>query len=254
MKQFKTDQEYYNDWEYISNSQLGYLKKGWEYYEMMQQGEKIDSPALRFGNLVHTLILEPKEYQNKFTVFNSKDRPEPNKTMSSKLNRAWKKKIDECCLERDKVLLTLDQYNLGLTLRDKLTSVKDVKDILDNSNKEVSKSWIDFNTMVKCKGKADLVVNGGDMLVDIKTTSKPVTEFAKSAYRYDYHRQAAFYLDGFNSKEFMFVVIETTPPYQIGIFRCTENFIDQGREEYIRLLDFYKQPKKNINKIIFDEL
>ncbi len=253
MKQFETDQEYYGDWEYITNSQLGYIKKGWEYYEMMKKGEKIDSPALRFGNLVHTLILEPKEYQNKFTVFNSEDRPEPSKTMSSKLNRAWKQKIDETCLERDKILLTMEQYQLGLNLRDKLMNVKEVKDILDNSKKEVAKCWLDFNTMVKCKGKADIVVDGGDMLVDIKTTSKPVTEFAKSAYRYNYHRQGAFYLDGFGAKEFMFVVIETQAPYQVGIFRCSENFIDQGRDEYIRLLEIYKEPKNNKN-IIFDEL
>ena len=51
----------------------------------------------------------------------------------------------------------------------------------------------------------------------------------------------------------MFVVIETQAPYQVGIFRCSESFIDQGREEYIRLLQLYKEPKTNKN-IIFDEL
>ena len=252
MKQFATDEEYYADWKYVTNSQLGYLKKGWEYYLMMKQGGKVDSLALRFGNLVHTLILEPKEYQNKFIVFNKEDRPDPSKTMLSKLNRGWKDKVELDAKNSGKILLTMDQYQLGLNLRDKLVGVKEVKDILDNSQKEVPKCWVDFNTMVECKGKADIVVDGGDMLVDIKTTSKPVTEFIKSAYRYNYHRQAAFYLDGFGAKEFMFIVIETQAPYQVGIFRCTDNFIEQGREEYISLLELYKEPKNN--NVIFGEL
>ena len=95
MKIFKTDQDYYGDWEYITNSQLGYLKRGREYYEMMKQGLSIDSPDLRFGNLLHTLVLEPKEYQNKFIVFNPDDRPEPTKSMASKLNKAWKESLEK---------------------------------------------------------------------------------------------------------------------------------------------------------------
>jgi len=247
MKTFKTDQEYYGDWEYTTNSQLGYIKKGWEYYDMMKRGGMIDSPALRFGNLVHTLILEPKEFQRKFVVINPEDRPEPNKSMASKLNKAWKIKMEE----REGIVIGMDQYNLALNLRDKLSRIDEVKAILDNSEKEVPKCWIDFNTMRKCKGKADIVVDGGDMLVDIKTTSKPISEFRKSAYRYNYHRQAAFYLDGFGAKEFVFIVVETQEPYQVGIFRCTENFIDQGRQEYISLLEMLNQPK---TKVIHEEL
>ncbi len=249
MKQFKTDEEYYNDWEYITNSQLGYLKKGREYYEMMKQGGKIDSPALRFGNLLHTLVLEPKEYQNKFVVFNPEDRPEPNKYMASKLNKAWKENYEN----KDGIVINLEQYDKALTMRDKLTKHKEIKDILSNSQKEVAKCWIDFNTMVNCKGKADIVVDGGDMLVDLKTTSKPITEFRKSAFRYNYHRQAAFYLDGFGAKEFVFIVIETVEPFQVGIFRCSEFFIEGGREEYISLLEEYKKPLKR-NNLIYEEL
>ena len=242
MKQFNTDEEYYGDWDYVTNSQLGYLNKGWEYYEMMKQGGKIDSPSLRFGNLVHTLILEPKLFQDKFIVINPDDRPEPSKSMASKLNKAWKAKMEE----RDGIVINMDQYNLALNLRDKLLRLDEVKSILDNSEKEVAKCWVDFNTMQNCIGKADIVIDNGDMLVDIKTTSKPVSEFRKSAYRYNYHRQAAFYLDGFGAKEFMFIVIETQEPYQVGVFRCSENFIDQGRQEYISLIEMLNKPKNNI--------
>ena len=50
----------------------------------------------------------------------------------------------------------------------------------------------------------------------------------------------------------MFIVIETQAPFQVGIFRCTDNFIEQGREEYISLLELYKEPKNK--NIIYGEL
>jgi len=258
MKNFQTDEEYYGDYEYVTNSQLGYVKRSPAYYWKMRNGGKIDSPALRFGALVHTLILEPEKYQENFVVFNAEDRPERDKSMASKINKAWKIDLERDCLEGRKYLMTMDQYNTALKLKSKLLSTPDVKKILDNCETEVPKCWLDFNTMTKCKGKADILVDGGDMIVDIKTTGKDVADFRKSAYRYAYNRQAAFYLDGFGAKEFVFIVIETNEPHQIGIFRCSEAFIDSGRQEYVELLE--KKNKycdtivKANNHIIHEEL
>ena len=258
MKTFNTDEEYYGDYEYVTNSQLGYIKKSPAYYWKMRNGGSLDTPALRFGALVHTLILEPEKYQENFVVFNPDDRPEKDKGMTSKLNRAWKVKLEDECSSGRKYLMTMDQYNLAIKLRNKLFACKEVKAILDNCKTEVPKCWVDFNTMTKCKGKADIVVDDGDMLVDIKTTGKDVSDFKKSAYRYGYNRQAAFYLDGFNAKEFVFIVIETNAPHQIGIFRCSEMFLDSGRQEYIDLLEkkrLYCETQSEANKhIIHEEL
>jgi hypothetical protein len=258
MKTFNTDEEYYGDYEYVTNSQLGYIKKSPAYYWKMRNGGSLDTPALRFGALVHTLILEPEKYQENFVVFNPDDRPEKDKGMTSKLNRAWRVRLEEECADGRKYLMTMDQYNLAIKLRNKLLSSPDVKAILDNCETEVPKCWVDFNTMTKCKGKADIVVDNGDMLVDIKTTGKDVSEFRKSAYRYGYNRQAAFYMDGFNAKEFVFIVIETNAPHQIGIFRCSDMFIDSGRQEYIELLEkkrkYCETQTEANNHIIHEEL
>ncbi len=257
MKTFKTDEEYYNDYDFVTNSQLGYIKKSPAYYWKMRNGGSIDTPALRFGNLVHTMILEPEKLNN-FAIFNPNDRPEKDKGMTSKLNKAWKIAMEIDSKQGGSILMTMDQYNLALKLRDKLLACNDVKNILSNCKTEVAKWWVDFNTMTKCKGKADIVVDGGDVLVDIKTTGKDVSEFKKSAYRYGYNRQAAFYLDGFNAKEFIFIVIETNAPHQIGVFRCSESFLDSGRQEYIDLLEkknmYCETEKKASNHIIYEEL
>ena len=257
MKEFLTDDEYYGDWEYTTNSQLGYVKKSPAYYWMMRNGAKIDGPALRFGNLFHTLVLEPQEYAERFVIFNPEDRPDKLKGMTAKFNKAWKTRLEDDCKEKGKLLMSLEDYELALRLRNKLESNQEIKSMLDASEKEVPKTWIDFNTMSKCKGKCDMIIDG-DVIVDIKTTGTDIKDFRRKAYNYGYHRQAAFYLDGFGAKEFIFIVIETKAPHQIGIFRSTEDFLSRGRDEYISLLETKKRYCESntqaTNHIIHEEL
>ena len=42
-------------------------------------------------------------------------------------------------------------------------------------------------------------------------------------------------------KKFTFIVIEKKAPYNIGVYECSEDFIESGREEYTRLLLDYKK-------------
>ena len=179
MKNFEDDQEYYGDWEYTTNSQLGYVKRSPAMYWKMRNGAKIDGAALRFGSLVHTMILEPEKVTSNFVVFNPENRPEQDKGMTSKINKEWKRSLDLSCKDGSKYLMTMEQYELAQKLKRKLYDCPEVKSILDNCETEVPKTWLDFNTMSKCKGKADIVIDGGDMLVDIKTTGKDVKDFKK---------------------------------------------------------------------------
>lgn len=237
MKNFNDDEEYYGDWEYTTNSQLGYVKRSPAYYWKMRNGAKIDGAALRFGSLVHTMVLEPEKVKENFVMFNPDERPEADKGMTSKINKDWKMQMDLDCKMGRKTLMTMDQMKLALTLQEKLYACPEVMEVLNNCETEVPKTWIDLNTMSKCKGKADIVMNNGLTLVDLKTTGKDVKDFERSAYNFNYHRQAAFYMDGFGATEFVFIVIESNAPHQIGIFNCSEDFIDKGRQEYIELLE-----------------
>ena len=241
MKNFNDDEEYYGDWEYTTNSQLGYVKRSPAYYWKMRNGAKIDGAALRFGSLVHTMILEPEKVDANFAVFNPDDRPEQEKGMTSKINKEWKIQQDLDCKEGRKYLMTMEQYELAKRLKRKLYNCPEVKSILDNCETEVPKTWLDFSTMSKCKGKADIIIDNGATLVDIKTTGKDVKDFKRSAYNFAYHRQAAFYMDGFGAKNFVFIVIESNAPHQIGIFTCSDEFIERGRTEYIDLLEDKKR-------------
>ena len=66
-----------------------------------------------------------------------------------------------------------------------------------------------------------------------------MNSFKGSCMKYGYDRQSAFYLDGFDADEFWFIVIEKTEPYDVGIYMCSKEFIEYGREKYKNLLNLY---------------
>ena len=64
--------------------------------------------------------------------------------------------------------------------------------------------------------------------------------FIHTIRKYGYDKQSAFYSDAFGVKDFYFIVIEKTSPYNIGVYKCSEETINSGRIKYKNLLCVYK--------------
>ena len=223
---FQFDENYYSDTEFISNSMLGLLKKSPK--DLARFFEKGSPPtqAMEFGRAFHLAILEPQVFSEQVVIYNGK----------TKRGKAW----DEFCQENEgKTIITEIEFECIKGMENVLFSNKDIARKL-HGNKEVPMVWQDPLSSVLCKGKVD-IINGGQ-IVDIKTTQDASFEaFRRSAYKYGYNRQSAFYLDGFGAKSFVFIVIEKKAPYNVGVYHCSNDFIDSGREEYSRLLMDYRK-------------
>lgn len=112
-------------------------------------------------------------------------------------------------------------------LRDK----KVVCDLLSDGNAEVS-AFYEMDG-INCKNRYDYCKEG--VIVDLKTTSAPATDFARQAINYGYEVQAGHYALGFQKvfrtsklPEFYFIVVETTPPFESMVFKADEEFIAAG--------------------------
>jgi len=224
-KDFSTDQEYYSDREYITNSQLGYLKKSplslIDYYQ--NGGE--NTSAFELGKLLHMAILEEEKFDNQDVVCYS----------GVKRGKKWEEFKEEN--KGASILSEKDCKSLKGMVR-AISINEEICDLLSPAKKEVVNFWIDDDSFVKCKGKADAVLP--DCIVDIKTTTSIEFEkFRSSCYRYGYNRQAAFYSDGFGKDYFKFVCVEKEYPYRTAIYDCSEEFIESGRRDYKALLEMY---------------
>jgi hypothetical protein len=182
--------------------------------------------AMTFGRAFHLAILEPEVFSEQVAIYDGK----------TKRGKAWDEFSET---NKGKDIITEIEFECIKGMETALVGNEEIIEFLVGK-KEVAMVWEDSLSSVRCKGKVDIL--NGNTIVDIKTTQDASFEaFRRSAYKYGYNRQAAFYLDGFGAKEFVFIVIEKKAPYNIGVYHCSDDFIESGRNEYSSLLMDYKK-------------
>jgi hypothetical protein len=232
LERFKDDETYYADKKYVTNSMLTTLDRSPKHLANYLKYGSGTSPALEFGRAFHLAILEPEVFEQEVVGFNGARR-----------GGEWKEFKEE---HKDKLIMNLTEATTLKRMRDTIMSNSIARPLIEECQKEVAMIWKDKDTGIECKGKADGV--GDYFMLDLKTTREPNFEsFKRSAYKYGYHRQSAYYLDGFNNgmkkdmQEFWFICIEKSSPHNLGIYQCSDEFLQQGREEYKVLLERYKE-------------
>jgi uncharacterized metal-binding protein len=118
------------------------------------------------------------------------------------------------------------------------------KALLDKGSAEVTVISELDGVPVKCR--VDWMRDNG-LLVDLKTTQDASPEgFARSVAKYRYHVQCALYTDacrsaGVDVRSFVFVAVETKPPYLVACYMLDPLDIERGRTQYRRDLATYRE-------------
>jgi exodeoxyribonuclease VIII len=234
-----TNENYHQDRTCISASGLKLISKSplhyWDRY-INPAYQDATTPAMAFGSLVHTLMLEPDTFNERYAIS-----PDVNKT--TKEGKAAYTAFTEA--NEGKEFISSKDYALATSMIKKAKSNPIVTDLLDLSEKEAMHT---FEIMgVQCKMKADAINIFDGCIIDIKTcTDASPTEFGRSAYNLNYLLQAAFYLDGYylatgtNLKRFIFIAMEKTAPYITAVYELTAEQLDLGRTKYLAALQTYK--------------
>ena len=175
------------------------------------------TPSMALGTAVHAAILEPHR-QDVFVV-----RP-TDLDRRTKDGKARYAELEAAGLP----ILTQAEVDSVYRIRDAVLANADVASALANGKTEVPAFWDGRGT--SCKAKADLVV--GDVIMDVKTCQDASPRgFMKSVWSYRYFTQACHYLDGFAAKQFIFIAVETAPPYGVGIYELSHSLLDQGERD-----------------------
>lgn len=225
---FESDEEYYADREYLTNSSLKLLHKSPSLFYMWLKKKGFDSSsnALEMGKAFHALALEDKEV---FVGFEG--------------TRRGKEYTAFCEENPEKIILTQKDADTLYKMNEALRKCPEACDLMyTDSTPEVPAigEW----DGIPIKGKADLVVErdfAPAYLVDVKTTGGELSEFSRSAKYMGYDQQAAVYCHLFGVEKFYFVVITKSFPYDIGIYECSSQFIVQGAIKAQEAISKYKQ-------------
>ena len=217
IEQLKNDEHYYGEFgkQYLSNSDISTLLSN---PLALGQPSK-PSAAFLVGGYFHTAILEPNKLK-KYRVI-------PSSTRNTK---AYKEMSGgELCLLQHEV----DSIEL---LTEKLLANKVCKGLI-SGNVEYEQPGITELEGLPWKGKADVINHDDGLVVDLKTT-KDLSKFRSSAFRYNYDSQAYIYSKLFGY-EMLFVVIDKTTG-QIGLFDCSPDFYESGKDKVQRASEQYK--------------
>jgi len=223
-----TNAHYHKD-PAISASMLKVMAKHgakayWNSFHNSDRPERKTTPALVLGSLTHAAILEPDDLENQFTVVSS---------------RTTKKGKEEAVEAETKGItpVTGDQWELAMAMRESVYREKEATDLLATGAAE--KSWwsVDESTSLDIKARSDWFT--GNTIVDLKTSRSGAApkEFAKAVANFGYHIQAAHYLETTGASRFLFLVVQSEWPFDVGLYELDKQSIDLGYKERRQALD-----------------
>ena len=219
----RDDNHYYGKFgkQYLSNSDISTLLTN-----PLALGEPSKpSAAFLVGGYFHTAILEPNKLK-KYRVI-------PSSTRNTKVYKEMSG--GELCLLQHEV----DQIEL---LTETMLENKICHDLIRLGDITYEQPGITELEELKWKGKADIINHGEQLVIDLKTTND-INRFRSSAFRYNYDSQAYIYSKLFGY-EMVFIVIDKNTK-QIGIFDCSTDFYESGKDKVQRASEQYKLFYKN---------
>ena len=232
----------YKAWPAVNNSSLNATMKSARHYQYEQTAARHDTPALKTGRLTHCVHLTPEVFAKEYAVIPVDEIEKAvlsasgEKPKNIKATKAYKQLVAEFLKEHEgKEVVSQDDLDVAQAISHAVKSHKLGSEMLMGKS-EVSIVWEDPLTGLVCKARADIFSPSGGYLSDLKTT-KDASRFEVSMANFHYDRQAAFYMDGFNSfgfgiDSFNFVAVETLPPYGVRAAPTQLVTIANGRAKY----------------------
>ena len=193
---------------------------------------KEETPAMRFGSIVHRAMLEPDTYKKGFHV-----KPEKLR-FTTKEGMAWQSE------HQDRAIITQTESDAIDAMVSAVHCHPFAKKLLAGCTPEQS-IFVEDNQGTLRKSRLDALTKG-NVIPDLKTAeSAALDQFERNVSRYRYHVQAAYYIDncnlaGIEKENFFFIVVEKTPPYLVRCLLMNSDVIEYGRNLYQRDIQVYR--------------
>ena len=226
----------------IARSPLHY----WAAYHDPLRKPREETPAMRIGTAIHTAVLEPETFLERYVIV-----PEgiDRRTKDGKAEYAV---LEARAVDKGAQLLPYSDFDHAMAIKSSCHTHPMAKQMFSSGKAEMSVFWTDEETGVLCKCRPDWLLGGENpAILDLKSTIDASPDgFMKSAYKYRYHVQAAWYLDGLEAAigikpdAFMFLAVEKTAPYAAAFYYADDAMLAAGRAEYRRQLRIYAECQK----------
>lgn len=173
----------------------------------------------------------------------------PFDSYRSKEAQAWK----EQQIEQGVAILSQEKLETAKRIAESVMRSKAVAPLLAHGKSQVA-CFAPWNKVMR-KGLIDRAPDDIMALIDLKTTARGASkdDFARRIWEFSYHVQAAYYVDLWSAthpnetepRQFVFIAVETDPPYGVGVYALDNASIQLGRATYSRWLDRFEECASN---------
>jgi hypothetical protein len=188
--------EEYAAWDALNHSTLKVMGTSPKHFKhAREKPEARTTDALRFGTLMHTLLLEPERFPT--IIVPAPINEKTGKPFGSE-TKAW---AEYAAAHEGKLIVTDEEVaRLRITSRE-IRKHEDAKVLFEHaSQSEVCIVWDCPITGLRCKGRVDLLISLGEkkcLRADLKScTSTRIPDLESSLTGLGYHTQDAFYAMG----------------------------------------------------------
>jgi hypothetical protein len=231
-----------------------------KYNDYIATGVLKDTKDLRFGRLYHKIVGEPDGLATEFLIRDTNRRPEPDKTMQSKLNKEWGEMISNTATMRGLEICDIGEYDRAQAMRKTLSlyvrknSAGVEFSVIDSMLKggTVEKSyWCDdyYGLPVKCRPDLSLPY----ALVDFKSIADASKNgVSKAIIKFGWDIQIALYSDiltMYNEKleeppmylgmPFFIIAQEKKEPYDFCVYNVSD-FYELGKAKLLKAIERIK--------------
>lgn len=236
----------------VGHSGLLRLMRSPAHYRAWQDAQPEPTPQMVFGSAFHAALLEPDRFRQEYVLAPKFDR----RTKEGKAAaEAWEVE------NAGKTPLPPEQMLAIDAMIESIKKHNGASQLLARGHAEMSCFWVDTETGIECKCRADFLRDAGSpfdgnierlaAIVDVKTTTDASADsFARAIATLGYDVQAAFYQDGLKAVTgrtipFFFVAVEKDAPYAVAAYEASEEVIEVGRRKYRGALQLLKWCREN---------
>ena len=213
------NEEQYRAVDAVNISSLKHISRSPAHYRAALDNPREATQAQVIGSMLHATVAEPQ--RTHYVV-----RPD-GLSFATKEGKAWRD-------AQTHPILTGDECDAVQAMYRALWFHRHANSMIKGATKECSFFDIHKPTGLLMKGRIDLFNVDSQkrgIIADIKTTDDASPgEFARSVRKWQYHRQAAYYIDLTGAVSFFFIAVEKSAPYAVAVYELDDRAIEAGRE------------------------
>ena len=211
----------------LSFSSIKEFAKSPNHFIYYKNRERTSSAAMIKGTAVHTMVLEPNEFEHRYFIAPDGIRRGTN---------AWKEIV---AVAGEREILKEVEYNVIAKMSRMVVEHYEAREILKAASEFEQHIKLTFNGL-PFHGFADVVTP--TMVCDLKTTQDSTPhKFSRTVFNYKYHWQAALYMKATGKDTFRFITIESSAPYSVMVYELSHEMIELAVKELIEVTNKFKK-------------